>query len=83
MKATIDAENKTLTILDQNFKIEELLKFISDFNLQDYTINNTATPYWTVTTPSIFTGPNIRDLGYDYDKLKEWTTTSTSAPSKQ
>lgn len=64
MKATIDTVNKTLTILDQNFKFKELVNFITNFNLQDYTIDNTATPYWTVTsTPSTFNDLTIRS-GY-------------------
>ncbi len=64
MKVTIDTKNKTLTILDQNFKLGELVSVVDDFNLNDYTIDNTATPYWTVTsTPSTFNDPTIRS-GY-------------------
>ena len=64
MKVTIDTKNKTLAILDQNFKLGELVSFVNDFNFNDYTIDNTVSPYWTITsTPSIFNDSTIRS-GY-------------------
>ena len=81
MKVTIDTENKTLTILDLSFKIEELFNFISEYNLQDYTVNNNSFNAPILTIPSTYTtSPIIKDL--DYNKINHWTTTSTSDLSK-
>ena len=83
MKVTIDTENRTVTILDQSFKFKELVNFITDFDLQDYTIDNTATPYWTVTsTPTIFNGPTIKEYTGDNVRSGYLSTTGIVDPKK-
>lgn len=77
MKVTINTETKTITLFEET-SIQELVQFINDFGLSDWTLEGSYPQTWTQPYPQIWTQPYTYTTNPLLDTVRLSTTTGNN-----